>query len=112
MQKSGVEIIAEERQQQIEEHGYTIEHDKHYTNNELLRAAMCYIQQCKYVGCAVWQDRVPTDWPFQAKYWKPRPYFDNNKCPIIDVESAIKMLSKAGAFIAAEIDRLKQLPQY
>lgn len=41
---TGIELIAKERQEQIEKHGYTIEHDKIVNaNNELLDAAQAIL---------------------------------------------------------------------
>ena len=86
--KTGIELIAEERQRQIEEEGWTAEHDKQWKHGELAEAAACY---------ASWLDRPSTDieavWPFDMTWWKPS-------------QDRIRELQKAGALIAAEIDRL------
>jgi hypothetical protein len=108
--KTGIELIAEERKEQIEIHGYDKSHDDDHCNFELAKAAICYAQQACYRGLALWQDRTPGRWPFEAKHWKPRPQNDKTKCPIIKDSDAIKMLTIAGAFIAAEIDRLQNEP--
>lgn len=86
----GVELIAAERKRQIEEEGWTAEHDAQHTNESLSIAAACYA--------------LPTNlrfaimhlWPWDRKWWKPS----------ID---RIKELVKAGALIAAEIDKEKRL---
>ena len=86
--KTGIELIAEERQRQIEEEGWTIEHDKQWKHGELTDAAACY---------AIWLDRpfdIENVWPFDLSWWKPTP------------QNRIRDLQKAGALIAAEIDRL------
>lgn len=41
--KTGIELIAEERQRQIEKEGWTPEHDSEHDNMELSGAAGCYI---------------------------------------------------------------------
>lgn len=86
--KTGIELIAEERQRQIEEEGWTLEHDKQWKHGELAEAAACY---------ASLLDRPSTDieevWPFDMTWWKPS-------------QDRIRELQKAGALIAAEIDRL------
>lgn len=40
--KTGIELIAEERQRQITEEGWTPEHDINHTNGQLASAAACY----------------------------------------------------------------------
>ena len=42
--KKGAELIADERKRQIEVEGWNAEHDAQYTHNELISAAMCYLQ--------------------------------------------------------------------
>lgn len=41
--KTGIELISEERQRQINVEGWTAEHDSEHVNNELALAAACYI---------------------------------------------------------------------
>lgn len=41
MIKSGIDLIAAERQRQIEEEGWTPDHDDQHTNGELALAAAC-----------------------------------------------------------------------
>lgn len=95
--KTGIELIAEERKRQIEIEGWTKEHDAEHTNEALAQAAVCYATPSALRGYAydpVIKARVPQLWPWDKKYWKPSP------------ENRIKELVKAGALIAAEIDRL------
>lgn len=96
-QPSGVSLIEIERNRQIEQLGYDIKHDELYSKNELADAAICY-------ACAPEirdQDDEETGtslnvvlWPWDEKYWKPTP--NDRK----------KELVKAGALIAAQIDRI------
>lgn len=83
--KTGIEVIAEERQRQIKEEGWTLEHDKQWKHGELAEAAACYASLI---------DRPFDVWPFDMSWWKPTP------------NDRIRELQKAGALIAAEIDRL------
>lgn len=80
--REGITLIAQERQRQIEKEGWTPEHDDEHRGGELSRAAVCYIK-----GNA-------TGWPWEPSWWKPKDRITN--------------LAKAGALIAAEIDRLKR----
>ena len=93
MKKTGIELIAEERQRQIDTEGFTSEHDELYDQGELALAGACYAlaedvrDEYKY-------NSVPAFWPFGLSWWKPSP------------DNRVKELVKAGALIAAEIDRL------
>ena len=86
--KSGTTRIAEERTKQITKHGYTAEHDNAYKSHQLLFAAIAYLKAAIY-DKSVGED----DWPFDKKYFKAGTDFVGD-------------LATAGAFIAAEIDRL------
>jgi hypothetical protein len=96
--KTGIEIITEERQRQIEKEGWTPEHDDEYVNDELSSAAACYATRMDKREYKNPFDFVPTPkaWPWEELCWKPTP------------EDRIKELAKAGALIAAEIDRLQR----
>ena len=93
MSKSGIELIFEERIKQIRKHGYTPEHDSGYKHNELLFAALAYLNTAIY-GKNVGSE----DWPFPKEFFKP------------DTD-IVENLSKVGAFIAAEIDRIQLVRQ-
>jgi hypothetical protein len=88
---TGAALILRERLRQIESEGYTPQHDHAHRDGELAMAAICY---------AMPPDRrprigyVPGDWPWLAREWKPTP------------SNRVRELTKAGALIAAEIDRL------
>lgn len=85
--KTGVELIAEERQEQIEKHGFDETNDKHYKSEELKRAAVFVL-----TGDDEWYPRTWSSW-FGVK-------MDSKTDPI-------ERLKIAGALIAAEIDRLQ-----
>lgn len=99
--KTGIELIAEERKRQIEVEGWTPEHDAEHTDNSIAKAAACYAMPCderqKYQSSTLSEPArfYPRWWPksWDVKWWKPTP------------ENRIKELVKAGALIAAEIDR-------
>lgn len=88
---TGIERIAAERQRQMEVEGWTPSHDDTHSNGELAKAALCYIAQ-QYSGRV---RRVIEWWPWEPCWWK------SSKDPIRNLE-------KAGALIAAEIDRLQR----
>lgn len=88
---TGAELIAAERQRQIEEEGWTPEHDADHSDKQLAHAAKAYIIEYE----RPWEGEgfaPPLAWPWHADWWKPR--------------DPIRNLVKAGALIAAEIDRL------
>ena len=97
----GVKAIADERERQIKEEGWTAAHDDEYKFEEIANAASCYaLSPCarKYEqGMGDMYTLAPINWPWRAKWWKPMP------------KDREKELIKAGALIAAELDRLNRL---
>jgi hypothetical protein len=99
-QQDGISIIAAERKRQTEVKGYTLEHDDEHDLGELGLAAALYalpydakqgdeplIDQGDFINLHI---TLETGCQF---YLKPEP-------------DKLKRLAKAGALIAAEIDRL------
>lgn len=98
--KTGIEIISDERKRQIEVEGYTSEHDDKEKGNQIALAAACYAIPAYVLNVPVLNNRKTVFdiiWNWDDEFWKPTP---NNR---------IKELAKAGALIAAEIDRLQRL---
>jgi hypothetical protein len=91
--KTGIELIAEERKWQIEVEGWTVDHDKEHDCAELAFAAATYAPP----SFTTTKDfkRIHL-WPWDKGWWKPS-------------DDRIKELTKAGALIAAEIDRLNAM---
>jgi len=87
---NGAEQIAEERQRQIEKEGYAPEHDDEHQGFELAKAAECYLNAAMGENLGI----LDLYWPF-SDGWKRS-------------EDPIRNLVKAGALIAAEIDRLER----
>lgn len=85
---TGIELIAQERRRQEAVEGWTPAHDDTHVRGEMARAACVYaLQHTTVTGRAI-------RWPW-AQYWfKPK--------------DPIRNLVKAGALIAAEIDRLQR----
>lgn len=94
----GVGLIAAERERQVSQEKWTAEHDDTYTRNELALAAAAYAMPLGYVGRNhEWQPFHALDvWPFDVSWYKR------------DSDNRIKDLVRAGALIAAEIDRLQR----
>lgn len=108
----GVERIRLERQRQITVEGFTAERDDAYTQGELSIAAACFAADCTEEAIYVknQNDEYSLDttitfkdpWPFGSR-WDKR--FHPTNC----LPNRISILAKAGALIAAEIDRLQRL---
>ena len=94
--KSGAQQIAAERSRQVLVEHFTVEHDAAHTESELLAAAECYLiaAQCKR-GDDQLRRYALEHWPWEWDGWKPA--------------DKIRNLVKAGALIAAEIDRLQRM---
>lgn len=93
-----LEILRERERQEIEE-GWTLEHDDAHRSAELAQAAAAYALNCcddqdspalRFYGAEIW--------PWSSDWWTP------SADPRRD-------LIKAGALIAAEIDRLDRLAE-
>jgi hypothetical protein len=101
--KTGIELIADERQRQIDKEGWTPEHDDSNRSGNMALAGACYACNAATMTQTATPEMMETypkfsiqgfRWPFDRKWWKP-------KSPVED-------LVRAGALIAAEIDRLQR----
>lgn len=106
---NGVERIAAERQRQVDVEGWTPEHDGEHDDGSLTSAARCYAHTAL---CQMNSD-MPTNtppgdgWPWTrtvVAYDFTRESVRDGWKPSTD---PIRNLEKAGALIAAEIDRLQ-----
>ena len=88
----GVALIANERQRQINEEGYTPAHDEGRVSH-LLDAGRAYVQAGHVQYIEGKPLRMPPYWPWASRYWKPGT-------------NPVRVLVKAGALIAAAIDAL------
>lgn len=63
---TGHQLIAAERQRQIESEGWTPDHDDQHGAEQLELAALCYRD-------ALGEDSAqPPQWPWSAEWWKPK----------------------------------------
>lgn len=98
--ESGIELIIMERQRQIQKEGWSAKHDDNHGEGQIALAAACYAlaEENRRITRVIFQWwRIGQIWPWAKKWWKPTP------------KNRIKELVKAGALIAAEIDRLQRL---
>lgn len=85
--KDGIALIAQERARQIAVEDWTPAHDDEHRHAEMARAAACYaLHGLPLTG--------KPRWPWARSWWKPK--------------DRIRDLVRAGALIAAEIDRLQR----
>jgi hypothetical protein len=95
--KSAIELIAEERHRQIDTKGFSAAHDDEHDFGQIAAAAGCY-------ALAGWSNTTSQElWPWE----EPNPWKDQDRWNITPAER-INELVKAGALIAAEIDRLQR----
>ena len=108
---NGAELITAERERQRKSEKWTPEHDDGHDGGQMTAAAIAYAmtpavraveikdgqQLAEHGGpVAVNQTLLQFFWPWGPRWWKPTP------------EDRVRELVKAGALIAAEIDRLKR----
>lgn len=115
--KTGIELITKERKRQIEKEGWTAEHDDDHRGGELALAAALYATPIKLYGKldlargVLFQDQFPwSDWDKRFSYGE-RKNNPGNVVPEPSTYTSIErkdLLIKAGALIAAEIDRLQR----
>ena len=94
--KSGIELIAEERKEQTEKHGYDVSNPANaewYSKKELVKAALHYLTLYKRYNPKSWGAEFHRKLAHKALRLSP-------------TEFDIERLKIAGALIAAELDRL------
>ena len=92
-----IELVKNERIRQIMEEGYSWRHDDQETTHQLSDAAIVYATP------APLRYNIMNKWPWDEKFFKPdRTY---------TYDGRIRELTKAGALICAEIDRLIRMKE-
>lgn len=106
--KTGIELITEERQRQISIEDYDAHHDSYHSPRELIQAADTYLESAdltlrskEFSPSNAWhqtnlpfyRNEIKRTWPWGQESFKPT--------------TDIRDLIKAGALIAAVIDRLQ-----
>ncbi len=99
--KTSIDLIQEERQRQIEKEGWSTTHDDLHINGELSDAAAVYTALPNnifiYDKSLKNQHRFIELWPWGQTWLKPTP------------QNRLRELTKAGALIVAEMDRIQRL---
>jgi hypothetical protein len=98
---NGAALIASERAAQLGREGWTSEHDDDHDDASMLAAAACYVEHARFAirgqpyDPVKWPGRLaPLAWPWDDEDYKPK--------------DPLRNLVRAGALIAAEIDRLQR----
>ena len=91
MAQAFYDLLAE-RLRQVDDEGWSPEHDDQHAVGELAAAAACY---CHPEPCMDDTRGVPFSWPWVRRWWKPT--------------DRRRDLVKAGALILAEIERLDRI---
>ncbi|HFH3001683.1 TPA: hypothetical protein ACGJRO_004083 [Pseudomonas aeruginosa] len=90
--------VQAERLRQVEDEGWTPEHDDEHDSGEIACAAACYAlppaHPARIEGALGRYGRDPNIWPWTRDWWKPAP------------NDRRRELIKAGALVLAEIERL------
>jgi hypothetical protein len=99
---NGAELIAAERERQITQEEWSFPHDDGHVYGELVEAAAVYVRTAltsinpNSPIAAAPMSEPPSDWPWEEEDFKPA------------WSDPVRNLVKAGALIAAEIDRLQR----
>lgn len=89
---SVIDEIAAERRRQIEQEGWTPQHDDdEHDNSEMAKAAACYALPAESRPASS-LDAAPRLWPWSPEWWKPK--------------GRRRDLIRAAALIVAEIERI------
>lgn len=100
--ETGIGLIAQERIRQISQEGWTPKHDNQHASGQLATAGAIYALPEHRRQIVIFHEggkgadiiNNGLKWPWSLEWWKPSP------------DNRIRELQKAGALIAAEIDRL------
>jgi len=95
----GIQQIALERKRMAEELGWDEKWEDGQRITELQRAASCYLREPRDRPSARY--KPPIDWPFRKDDWDPQASATER-----NIEGRLTELTRAGALITAEIDRI------
>lgn len=86
-----LDMLRDERREQITKHGFMSDRDDKYHKDELAIAAACYLYAPRYPYLEATGQKAPHYWPWSNR-WKPQG-------------GRIKQLQKGGGLLLAEIER-------
>jgi len=110
--ETSIELIVNERRRQIEQEGWTPDHDDKHDGNQIAMAAACYASPVPLrahieVSCGCRE--ASCQHPFGVHKWVEAWPWDKNADKRVKL-SRIRQLVIAAALCAAEIDRLQRNP--
>ncbi len=91
---TAIEEITAERQRQISEEGWSLEHDDTHREGEMLHAAVIYLHHGTDRAAPLREGGIPMGWPWDAKWWSPKDRRRN--------------IVRAGALCLAEKERCER----
>lgn len=101
--KTGIELIADERNRQIESEGFDSKHDENNSTADLISAAIAYLESAKIASICGEEfsedsriSAMKVNWP---KWWDKS---------WIKPGTVDRDLEKAGALVAAALDRFNK----
>ncbi len=110
--RTGLQRIADERNRQLHKLGWNAEHDDEHDDGSLAWAAVCYAAPTPVYakdpdddGVFTFRDPFPHEWVDARQKRSHRTKNLITKAAVYDAQR-LRLLEKAGALIAAEIDRL------
>lgn len=110
-----IDLISAERRRQVTEEGYDAEHDDTHEDGQLAIAAACYAAPLRIYtknktssGSFVFMDPFPPTW-IDKRFGKKNPLGEVPSPGKYSRKKRLQLLVKAGALIAAEIDRLLRI---
>lgn len=89
MTMTPLQEIQAERRRQIEVEGFDVAHDDEHDTEALFNAGYAYYSHT--IGKCIYDHGVPTCWPWEAHWWKPKDRHRN--------------LVRAGALMLADQER-------
>jgi len=107
---TGVELIADERERQVTVRRWTALHDDEHADGELAMAAACYAApdriyvEERHANGIGFVD--PWPWPYDGSDRRPTNGNVLQPNASLPAPERVRQLAKAGALIAAEIDRI------
>lgn len=108
--RDGATRIADERKRQVDELGWDADHDDDHTDLSLVYAAACFASPVQLFRKSIDHSRETSFVDIWPRRWSRehdrRAVDEKGKLVEPDMRLRIRLLEKAGALIAAEIDRL------
>ena len=112
LEGSGIGLITAERQRQIGEEGFSANHDDQHEDRSLAKAAACFAYPGQIYVSETQTDKITFKdaWPEWDPKWDKRPKSPSTGA-VLNIQTLAerkRMMIKAGALCAAELDRIQR----